>query len=75
MAVIRRMAPINVIMHFPSTEDGKKELARRVSDVHAAAVIQRIKELNCPTQQKLDLLDAVIKTVKERWSNTPNTET
>lgn len=65
MAVIRRMAPINVIMHFPSTEDGKKELARRVSDVHAAAVIQRIKELNCPTQQKLDLLDAVIKTAKE----------
>lgn len=65
MAVIRRMAPINVIMHFPSTENGKKELARRVSDVHAAAVIQRIKELNCPTQQKLDLLDAVIKTAKE----------
>ena len=65
MAVIRKMAPINVIMHFPSTEDGKKELARRVSDVHAAAVIQRIKELNCPTQQKLDLLDAVIKTAKE----------
>ena len=65
MAVIRRMAPINVIMHFPSTEDGKEELARRVSDVHAAAVIQRIKELNCPTQQKLDLLEAVIKTAKE----------
>ena len=65
MAVIRRMAPINVIMHFPSTEDGKEELARRVSDVHAAAVIQRIKELNCPTQQKLDLLDAIIKTAKE----------
>lgn len=60
------MAPIHVIVHFPTTEEGKDELARRVSDVHAAAVIQRIKELNCPTQQKLELLDAVIITAKER---------
>lgn len=66
MAVIRKMTPINVILHFPTTEEGKEELAHRVSEIHAAAVIQRIKELNCPTQQKLDLLDAVIKTAKER---------
>jgi transcriptional regulator with XRE-family HTH domain len=44
----------------------QEELADRVSDVHAAAVTQRIKLLNCPTRQKLELLDAVIKTVKER---------
>ena len=60
------MTPINVILHFPTTEEGKEALARRVSDIHAAAVIQRIKELNCPTQQKLDLLDAVIITAKEK---------
>ena len=42
------------------------ELAKQVSDVHAAAVIQRIKSLNCPTRQKLGLLDAVIESVKER---------
>ena len=64
MAVIRKMASIHVIAHFPATEAGKEALARRVSDVHAGAVIQRIKELNCPTQQKLALLDAVIKTAK-----------
>ena len=42
------------------------ELAKRVSDVHAAAVTQRIKSLNCPTSQKLELLNAVIETVKGR---------
>jgi len=59
------MAPINVIVYFPKTEEGKEELARRVSDVHAAAVNQRLKALNCPTQQKQELLDAVIETVKK----------
>ena len=66
VTVIRKMAPINLIMHFPKTEAGKRELAQRVSDVHASAVTQRLKELNCPTSQKLDLLDAVIVTAKSR---------
>ena len=66
VAAIRKMAPINVIMYFPKTEKGKEELAKRVAEVHAAAVNQRLKELNCPTRQKLELLDAVIETVKKR---------
>ncbi len=65
VTVIRKMAPINVIVYYPKTEEGKEELARRVSDVHAAAVNQRLKSLNCPTNQKLELLDAVIETVKK----------
>ena len=66
VTVIRSMAPINLIVYYPKTEEGQIELAKRVSDVHAAAVTQRIKSLNCPTRQKLELLDAVIETVKER---------
>lgn len=64
MTVIRKMAPIHVIVYYPKTEAGKEELARRVSDVHATAVNQRLKSLNCPTSQKLELLDAVIETKK-----------
>ena len=59
------MAPIHVIVSYPKTEAGKDELARRVSDVHAAAVNQRLKSLNCPSTQKLALLDAVIETREE----------
>ena len=66
VTVIRSMAPINLIVYYPKTTEGWTELAKRVSDVHAAAVIQRIKSLNCPTSQKLELLDAVIETVKKR---------
>ena len=58
------MAPVNLIVYSPGTEGGRLELAKRVSDVHAATIIQRIKSLNCPTSQKLELLDGVIDTVK-----------
>ena len=60
------MAPIHPIVYYPKTAEGREELAKRVSDVHAATVTQRIKSLNCPTGQKLELLDAVIETVKAR---------
>ena len=66
VSVIRSMAAINLIVYHPKTEEGQTELARRVSDVHAAAVTQRINSLSCPTNQKLALLDAVIETAKEK---------
>ena len=46
-------------------------MAGRVSDAHATAVTQRLKSLNCPTSQKLELLDAIIETVKERSKEQP----
>ena len=55
---------VNIVVHLPTSAAGRAELARRVSDVHASAVTQRIKSLNCPTSQKLELLDAVIETAK-----------
>lgn len=41
-------------------------MTKRVSEVHASAVIQRIKALNCPTKQKLELLDTIIDDAKKR---------
>lgn len=60
------MVPINLIVYYPKTDEGKADLASRVAEVHASAVTQRLKELNCPTKQKLELLDAVIQTVNEK---------
>ena len=55
-----------MIIHYPKTEEGKQELARRVATVHAESVIAKINRLNCPTKQKLELVDAVIDTVKRK---------
>ena len=59
--IARKSAPINVIVHYPKTVEGQRELAERVAGVHADMVNQHIKKLNCPSDQKVQLLDAVIK--------------
>lgn len=62
-------APVKLIVYYPASEDGKAELAKRVSDIHASAVNRKLKSLRCPEKQKLALLDAVIRTVREETGN------
>lgn len=66
---MRKSAPINVIVHYPTTDEGIAELARRVSSVHADYVIDTIRKLNCPLSQKLALLDAVIRSARQEKQN------
>jgi len=56
----RKSAPINVIVYYPKTEEGKKELADRVSSVRADVIIQYIKNLNCSNAQKKKIFDQII---------------
>lgn len=69
---MRTSAPINIIVHYPTTEEGRRELANRVAEVHADAVLHTIKKLNCPTKQKQALLDAVIATKKREMRQKEN---
>lgn len=57
---MNRSAPIEIIMHYPTTDKGKQELARRVSEVHADFVCAELKALSCPSKEKLKLLNTVI---------------
>ncbi len=68
----RKSTPINVIVYYPKTEEGKRELANRVANAHASMVTQYLKKLKCPTEQKVQLLDAVIDSVaKKRKAGEP----
>ena len=61
---MNKSAPIEIIVHYPTTDEGKKELARRVSDVHADFVCAKLKALDCPTKQKLELINTIVATKK-----------
>ena len=56
----RKPTPINVIVYYPTTEEGKKELAKRVSSVHSDVIIRHIKKLNCSNAQKKELFNKII---------------
>ena len=71
---MRKSAPIEVVVHYPKTEEGWEELSKRVATAHANYVIEKIERLNCPTWQKLELYQAVIDTTKGTYKprNTRN---
>lgn len=62
---MKKAAPINIIVHYPTTEEGWRELRRRMAIVHADAVLNSVQKLNCPTWQKIKLIDAIIEDVKK----------
>ena len=62
---MKKAAPINIIVHYPTTEEGWRELRRRMAIVHADAVLNSVQKLNCPTRQKIKLIDAIIEDAKK----------
>lgn len=59
--VITRASRINVIVYLPETTEGQFELEKRISQIHADAVVKGISGLDCTTEQKLRLFDSILK--------------
>ena len=55
---------MNVVTHYPETEEKQAELAIVVAKIHAMQIEDYLRRLNCPTEQKLALLDAIIEEIK-----------
>ena len=47
------------IIHLPRSKEGQEELAKRVATVHAQLIYNYISRLECSTEQKVALLDAI----------------
>lgn len=62
---MRKAAPINIIVHYPTTEDGWRELRKRMAEVRANATLNSIQKLKCPTWQKKKLVEAIIEDAKK----------
>ena len=57
---------MKIIVYYPETPETQADLDARVMKFHSEYVAQYIENLNCATEQKLRLLDAVSKTVLEQ---------
>lgn len=43
----------------------QEELAKRVATIHAQAILEAVRQLDCPTEQKVELISAVQELVRE----------
>ena len=53
------MCAVGIIIHHPQTPEAQNELTKRVAQVHAQTIVERIKSMSCPVEQKAELIDAV----------------
>lgn len=56
---------VKIIVYYPETPEKQAEFDARVAKFHAEYVAQYIEKLNCPTDQKIKLIDAVTQTILE----------
>jgi len=54
---------MNVIIHFPESEDGKVMLANRVTNIHTEFIVDYLNKSDCDTEDKVRILEGVQKRV------------
>ncbi len=52
---------MNIILHLPTTAEARAPLARQVAQLHAELSLQMLRRLPGPAEDKLRLLDALIR--------------
>ena len=50
---------MDIIMHYPKTEQGKNKLHKKVAEIHVEAVDRYLAQLPCPKAQKVAILRSV----------------
>ena len=50
---------MGIIMHYPTTPENQEELSKKVAAVHAQTVMEQIKSMPCPVEQKAKLIEAI----------------
>ncbi len=56
---------MEIIVHHPETPEKMALLEKRVAKFHAEYVADYIEKLQCPTWQKLKLIDAIANAITE----------
>ena len=51
---------MNIIVNYPKTEQGMKELAKRAAHANAMIAKSQIKNLSCPAEQKVQIINALV---------------
>lgn len=50
---------MNIIVYSSKSEDGMVALEKLVASVHTEAAVRHIQKLNCPKEQKIELIEKI----------------
>lgn len=56
---------MNIIVHYPTSEEDMLSLQKSVARVHTQTVADYVQNLTCSKEQKLELISAMQKGVRE----------
>ena len=65
---------MTVIVHCSNDPEKQKEIDQRIAKSHAEFVANYIEKLNCPKEQKLELIDAIVQRMNENCKQQKNKE-
>lgn len=57
---------MDVIIHLPRSKEGQEELAKHVATAHAQLIYNYISRLECSTEQKVALHDAIQENIHDK---------
>lgn len=57
---------MEVFLIMPTTPEGKAKLSKELSKFHAEQALKMVQKLPCPTEQKLELIDAVVEHLRSK---------
>lgn len=61
---------MQIFVVHPRSEEGQLELRSRVAALHVEYAVGMVKKLCCPNQQKLQMMDTVIKHLQNKNKET-----
>lgn len=57
---------MEVFLIMPTTPEGKAKLSKELAKFHAEQALKMVQKLPCSTEQKLELIDAVVEHLRSK---------
>lgn len=65
-ALDKQVQLMEVFLIMPTTPEGKAKLSKELAKFHAEQAVKMVQKLPCPTEQKLELIDAVVEHLRSK---------
>lgn len=66
--------PFKIVMHYPKTEEGMRQLTQRVAQAHADAAIHKVNGTRGSVRERIELMKAVNNAAKSERASPANDE-